>query len=58
MKNKKDILKEIQKVKKMLGKYSEDLKNNPESLFYNGLVKNSKEYLEELYEELNKLNKK
>lgn len=42
----------IQTFERMLEKYEEKLRRDPNSFFYKGLVKNTREYLEELYEEV------
>jgi hypothetical protein len=42
----------IQSFERMLRRYEEELRRNPDSFFYKGLVKNTRDYLEELYEEV------
>jgi hypothetical protein len=49
---KKDMNKLIATFEDMLKDYEERLRCNPDSFFYKGLVKNTREFLEELYEEV------
>jgi hypothetical protein len=50
---KKDRKKLIQSFENMFKDYEEKLRCDPDNLFYKGLVKNTREHLEELYEEVN-----
>lgn len=56
MKN-KNLTEIIESFEKSLIGYETELEKNPNSFFYSGLVKNTKEYIEEL-KELNKKIKK
>lgn len=38
----------IKNLKSSLNRYRQGLKKNPDSLFYTGLIKNTKEYIKEL----------
>ena len=49
---KKDMNKLIETFEDMLKGYEEELRINPNSLFYKVQVKNTREFLEELYEEV------
>ena len=48
---KKDRKKLIESFEEMLKEYVEKLRCEPDNFFYKGLVKNTREHLEELYEE-------
>lgn len=50
-----NIQETIESFEEMLKRYKEDLGKNPGSFFYEGLVKNTEEYIEELNEELEKV---
>ena len=54
----KNFLEYIQSFEVMLERYTLDLAQEPNNFFRKGLVKNTKEYLEELYEKLDELKKK
>jgi hypothetical protein len=49
---KKNMEAYIQSFERMLEKYEEGLRLNPDSHFYKGLIKNTRDYLEELYSEV------
>jgi len=38
-----------------LERYKEQLLENPDSIFYQGLVKNTEEYIEELYDNIREI---
>ena len=48
---KQNIAAQIQSFETLLKDYEENLQRNPDNTFYKGLVKNTREYLEEMYEE-------
>jgi hypothetical protein len=49
---KKDMAGLIQLFEEKLKRYEEKLRLNPESIAYKAMVKNTRDYLEELYEEV------
>ena len=53
-----NIRETIKSSEEMLQQYKEELGKNPQSFFYEGAVKNTEEYIEELEEELQKAIKK
>jgi hypothetical protein len=52
---KQDMAGMIQMFEEKLKRYEEGLRLNPESIAYKALVKNTRDYLEELYEEVRTL---
>lgn len=48
---KQNISAQIQSFEELLKDYEGNLRDNPDSIFYKGLVKNTREYLESMYEE-------
>lgn len=54
--SRESIIATIKRFEATLQRYQEALRSNPDSTYYSGLVKNTKEYIEELKEELDRLN--
>lgn len=54
MNNKSSIQQTIRIFEDSLVRYQDELKKDPDSFFYGGLVQNTREYIEELQEELQK----
>ena len=48
---KQNIAAQIASFEALLKDYEENLRDNPDNIFYKGLVKNTREYLESMYEE-------
>jgi predicted DNA-binding protein YlxM (UPF0122 family) len=49
---KQNIAAQIKSFEELLKDYEEELRLNPKSIAYKGLVKNTREYLEELFKEV------